>query len=140
MLRKNLKHHSVNAHNSMIITVVCCDRGLYMVYKNPKGGIGYPVHVQKVLHSSDKTSVDCGDAMCKLEMQLAGRAKMTGRECRHLLQINNASHPDTVNLHDNKINELGQDNQFRILKYETISKCIVLNQGAVRECAPTVMQ
>ena len=142
MLRKNLKRHSVNAYNSMIIMAVCCDleRGLYMVRKNPKGGIGYPVHVQKVLHSSDKTSVDCGDAKCKLEMQLAGRAKMTGRECRHLLQINNASYPETVSLHDNTINELGQDNQFRSLNNETISKCIALNQEAVREHARTVVQ
>ena len=81
-----------------------------------------------------------GEAKCKLEMQLAGRAKMTGRECRHLLQINNASYPETVSLHDNKINELGQDNQFRILKNETISKCIALNLEAVREHAPTVVQ
>ena len=64
----------------MIIAAVCYDleRGLYMVRKNPKGSIGYPVHVHKVLHSSARASVDCGDAKCKLEMQLAGGAKMTG--------------------------------------------------------------
>ena len=93
----------------MITTAVCCDLecGLYMVRRNPKGTIGYPVHVQKGLHSSDKTTVDCGEAKCKLEMQLAGRAKLTGCECRYLLQINNASYPEIVSLYDNKINELG---------------------------------
>ena len=98
MLKKNLKRHSATVYNSIAITAVCCDqeRGLYMVRKNQKGGIGYPVHVQKILHSSKSTSVDCCDPKCKLEMQLAGRAKMTGRECRHLLQINNASYPDRL--------------------------------------------
>ena len=59
---------------------VCCDleHSLYIVHRHPKDGIGYLVHVQKVLHSSDKTFVDYGDAKCKLEMQLAGRANMNG--------------------------------------------------------------
>ena len=142
ILKKNLKRHSVTAHNSIMITAVCCDqeRGLYMVRKNQKGGIGYPVHVQKILHSSKSTSVECGDLKCRLEMQLAGRAKMTARECKHLLQVNNASYPDRINLLDNKIHELGQDNRFKILKNETITECIEINRQAIQKNAPTVVQ
>ena len=59
---------------------LCCDleHSLYMVHRNPKDGIGSLVHVKKVLHSSDKTCADYGDAKCKLEMQLAGRANING--------------------------------------------------------------
>ena len=108
--------------------------------KNQKGGIGYPVHVQKVLHSSTLTSVDCSDVKCKVELQLAGRGKMTARECRHLLLVNNASYPDRVNLSDDKILELGQDNRFKLLKNETIAKCIKVNRQAIKTNAPTVVQ
>ena len=92
MLKKNLKCHLATAHNNITFTAVCCDQeqGLYMVWKNQYGGIGFPVHVQKLLHSSEVISVDCGDLDCKMEMQVAGRARMAARECKHLLQVNNA--------------------------------------------------
>ena len=111
-----------------------------MVRKNLKGGIGYPVHVQTILHSSKSTSVECGDLKCKLEMQLAGRAKMIARQYRHLLQVNNAGYPDRVNLIDNKIHELGQGNRLKILKNETITKCIELNRQALQINASAVVQ
>ena len=86
------------------------------------------------------TSVDCSDVKCTLELQLAGRGKMTATECRHLLLVNNASYPDRVNLSDDKILELGQDNRFKLLKNETIAKCIKVNRQAIETNAPTVVQ
>ena len=56
-----------------------------MVHKIQMGGIGYTVHVQEVIKYSKSTSIDCGDLKCTLEMQLASRAKLMDRECRHLL-------------------------------------------------------
>ena len=142
MLKKNLRRHSVTAHNYITFTAVCCDQelGLYMVCRNQQGGIGFPVHVQKILHSSEVTSVDCGDLDCKMEMQVAGRAKMTGRECVHLLKVNNAQYPETVKLLDSKSLELGQDNKFKILKNETIRKCMEMNSLAIEKNASTVVQ
>ena len=51
MLKKDLRRHSVTAHNYITFTAVCCDQelGLYMVRRNQQGGIGFPVHVQKIL-------------------------------------------------------------------------------------------
>ena len=105
MLKKNLKRHSVTVHKRVITTAVCCDqkRGLYMVRKTQNGGIGYPVHMQKIIHGSTSTSIDCGDLKCKIEMQVASRAKMPGRECKHLRQVNNASYPDRVILLEARI-------------------------------------
>ena len=62
---------------------------------------------------------------------------MTARECKHLLQVNNVSYSDRINLLDNKIHELGQDNQFKILKNETITECIEI---MVIQNVPTVVQ
>ena len=142
MLRKNLKRHWASAHNYVDTKAVCCDqeRGLYMVRKNEKGGIGYPVHVQKIIHDSTSTSIDCGDLNCKLELQLASRAKMKGHECRHLLQVNNASYPEQITLLESRILELGQENHFKVLKNETITKCIQLNEQALQINAPAVVQ
>ena len=122
MLRKNLKCHCATVHNTITTKAVCCDqeRGLYMVRKNQKGGIGYLVHVQKIIHGSKTASIDCGDINCKLEMQVASRAKMKGHECRHLLEVNNASYPDPIILLESKILELGQDNHFRVLKVKPL--------------------
>ena len=133
MLKTNLKHQSVTADKSISTTAVCCDqeRGLYIVCKNQKGGIGYPVHVQKVIHCSKSTSVDCGDLKCKVEMQLASRAQLTGRECRHLLQVNNASFPDRTILIHARLCELGQENCYKVVKSETIMKCTELNKQAM---------
>ena len=63
MLEKNLKRHLTTAHSNSTITSMCCylEAGLYMVCKNATGGIRYPVHVQKIIHSSEKLSVDYGD-------------------------------------------------------------------------------
>ena len=142
MLKKNVKRHSVTAHNSISTTAVCCDqvRGLYMVRKNQKGGIGYPVHVQKGIHCSKSTSADCGDLKCTLEMHIASRAKMTGRECRHLLQVNNASFPDRTILIDARSSEVGQENRYKLLNSETSMKCIELNKQAMQINAPAVVQ
>ena len=142
MLKKNLERQSVTAHNSISTTAVCCDqeRGLYMVRKNQKGGIGYLVHVQKGIHCSKSTSVDCGDLKCKVEMKLASRAKMTGRECRHLLQVDNASFLDRPIRIDARISEVGQENCYKLLKSETIMKCIEVNKQAMQINASAVVQ
>ena len=93
----------------------------------------------KRIHCSISISVDCGDLKCKIEMQLASRAEMTGRECRHLLQVNNASYPDRIILVDSKICELGEENRLKLLKDETITKCIELNKQAIQINAPAVV-
>ena len=88
------------------------------------GSIGYPVYVQKIIHDSTSTSIDCGDLNCKLELQLASRAKMKGHECRHSLHVNNASYPTQITLLKSRSLELEQENHIIVLKNETITKCI----------------
>ena len=54
--------------------------------------------------------------------------------------MNNANYPDRVNLSDDKILELGQDNRYKLLKNETITKCIKVYSQAIEQNAPTVVK
>ena len=73
-------------------------------------------------------------------MQVASRAKMPGRECKHVRQVNNASYPDRVILLEARISELGEENHFKVLKNETIINCIDINRLAMKINAPAVVE
>ena len=49
---------------------------------------------------------------------------MKGRECQHLSLVNNAFYPPDVQLDISKLNELSASGMFKVLKNETIQRCI----------------
>ena len=127
--KKNLNRHYKRWHDMDIrFSAICCDKteGLYMVKKSVHGGIGYPLHVQKLLKSG---LVDCEDDRCREEMAIAARSGMNGRECHHLLLVNNAFYPDLVTLSEDKLYELASDDKYRILSEETVNSCLDLKYG-----------
>ena len=64
-----------------------------MVRRSHHGGVGNPVHVQKIVNSNEERMIDCEVQSCREEMKIAARTGMKGRECSHLVLVNNAFFP-----------------------------------------------
>ena len=143
MLHKSMKRHLTTKHPSReIYKAVCCDRalGLYMVRNSPRGGVGYPIHVQKILHGGQEKVVDCENEACRQQMATASRSGMTGRECSHLLDVNHAFFPTFLQLDESKWQEMGTSQHFKVLTTDTIQKCIDKNTQAIQQRAPTAVE
>ena len=82
---RNMQRHMKTKHYSgeeQRFSAICCDRerGLYMVRKSHHGGIGYPLHVQKIANSTHGNVTDCELSSCRAQMQIAERSRMRGFE------------------------------------------------------------
>ena len=127
--KKNMNRHYKRWHNQeYTYTAVCCDKyeGFYMVKKSSHGGVSYPLHVQKSLKSG---LIDYEDERCREEMATAVRSGMNGRECSHLMLVNNAFYPQPFTLNEGKLFELASNEKYRVLSEETVNTCIELKHG-----------
>ena len=57
-------------------------------------------------------------------MEIAARSNMNGRECSHLLEVNNAYFPKYVQQQVESLRELGAGEKYKSFKDETVDKCI----------------
>ena len=78
-----------------------------------KGGIGFPLHIQKIFHVNQDKKLDSESELCREEMVIAARSGMTARECYHLMQVN-ASFPETCTLQEEKLLEMSSVERYRI--------------------------
>eukprot|EP00112_Aurelia_sp_Birch-Aquarium-sp1_P013996 Seg2997.2 transcript_id=Seg2997.2/GoldUCD/mRNA.D3Y31 product="HMG domain-containing protein 3" protein_id=Seg2997.2/GoldUCD/D3Y31 len=139
----NMKRHCLIKHNlDPTYNAVCCDagEGIYMVRKSKRGGIGYPLHVQKVVNSLDDKVVACEEESCRNEMQIASRSKMKGRECYHLMQVNNAYFPTEVELDEECLQEICDSGKYKVLTTETAEKCVEKKCESLFYKAPSVVE
>eukprot|EP00795_Rhopilema_esculentum_P016114 gene16114-7464_t len=110
-------------------TSVCCDRekGLYMVKRSQHG---------ESINSIDGVAVDCEVDSCRDEMSIAARSGMKGRECQHLLLVNNALFPESLQLDVEFLRNLGNQQGKNVLKANTIESCIDKQEEALANQAP----
>ena len=139
---KNMNRHNKTKHNLKPYTAICCDRGrgLYMVRRSHHGGVGFPIHVQKIVNSKRGNVIDCEVASCRTQMEIAERSGMRGRECSHLLLVNDASYPPEMMLDEDTLNELSASNKFRLLKPETVENCLRQHEMAIQNDSPPVVE
>eukprot|EP00112_Aurelia_sp_Birch-Aquarium-sp1_P023018 Seg6701.2 transcript_id=Seg6701.2/GoldUCD/mRNA.D3Y31 product="hypothetical protein" protein_id=Seg6701.2/GoldUCD/D3Y31 len=139
---KNLNRHNKTKHDLKPYTAICCDkgRGLYMVRRSHHGGVGFPIHVQKIVNSKRGNVIDCEVASCRTQMEISERSGMRGRECSHLLLVNDAFYPPEQILYENALNELSATNKFRLLKPETVENCLIQNEMAIQNKSPAVVE
>ena len=140
---KNMKRHYKSKHDrETTVTAVCCDRrrGLYMVRNSSHGGVGFPIHVQKIVNANEGNVTDCEVEGCRIEMDIARRSDMTGRECPHLLQVNDAFFPEELELDDLALYELGASRKYKVLKDETVDKCSSQKVAAAADNAAAVIE
>ena len=139
----NMKRHCLIKHNlDPTYNAICCDvgEGIYMVRKSKRGGIGYPLHVQKVVNSLDEKVIACEEESCRHEMQIASRSKMKGRECHHLMQVNNAYFPPEVELNEECLQEICDSGKYKVLTTETAEKCVEKKCESLFYKAPSVVE
>ena len=112
-----------------------------MVRRSQQGGVGFPIHVQKVVNSTkDGNKNVCELQSCRDEMEIASRSGMKGRECQNLSIVNNAFYPPDVQLDISKLNELSASGVFKVLKNETIQRCIAHKDLAENDCPAPVVE
>ena len=70
-------------------------------------------------------------------MEIASRSGIKGRECGHLLLVNNAFFPAPINLTEQALRDL---KKCKLFKNETVDRCVLLQQAAIDNNAPTVVE
>ena len=65
------------------------------------GGVGYPLHGQKLLKSG--LLINCEDERCQEEIANALQLGMNERECSHLMLVYNAFYPQPFTLNEDKL-------------------------------------
>ena len=141
--KNSFKRHYELAHSRDVsVKAVCCDltHGIYMVRKHLKGGVGFPIHVAKKLQPGSESYLGCQVDDCRYEMQLARRAGIGGRECKHLLLVNDASHPEIIQLREETLQELCATNRFKALSVENVGKCLEKKVQADAKGSPLVVE
>ena len=143
MHKKSLKRHERCKHGAREpYTAICCDskEGIYMVKRSTHGGIGFPLHVQKIVNANKGNRMECENQSYRDLMIMAVRSEMTGRECVHLMQVNNAFFPVQVELDQRKLKELSETEKYEVLTEETVVDCIEKNSVATFYGSPTVVE
>ncbi|CAB3981824.1 Hypothetical predicted protein [Paramuricea clavata] len=131
---RSLLRHQRDIHKEIVPTNVCVDemKGLYMVRK---GGVAYPVHVQKCVRPlsdvNGKQTQFCENYSCRVYMEVACRSGMNAVECQHIREVGvNTTYKEEVHLQESDLNGLSQEGTFNILKQERIKQCISLSKAA----------
>ena len=136
MHRNSLARHCREIHNTEIVnTATCVDEklGLFLVRNSCRGGVAYPIHVQKVLGSGN-VSIQCEQTECMDYMRVAWKSGLTAAECRHLEQVGrNPIFPEEKELLPSALNELSSLGAYRMLTDETIKRCTELKAEADRK-------
>ena len=143
MHKKSLKRHERCKHGAhKPYAAICCDpkEGIYMVKWSAHGGIGFPLQVQKTVNSNEGNRMECENQSCRDLMIMAARSEMTGRECVHLMQVNNAFFPVQVELDQRKLKELPETEKYKVLTEETVVDCIKKNSAAIFHDSPLVVE
>ena len=110
-----------------------------MVRKAKQGGVGFLLHVQKAVNGLDVRPVDCKEEACREEMAIAARSGIKGRECRHLMEMNNAYYPEEFILNEQNLAELCANGKYKVLTQDTSEKCVKLKHGCAFVNAPAVV-
>ena len=75
MHEKSLVRHCKSFHDDDFVARATCvdvERGLFLVRRSSHGGVGFPIHVKKVLVKADEgVGVECEDDSCMDVMKVA---------------------------------------------------------------------
>lgn len=84
MRQKNLARHYRDIHEKEIVNVATCvdeDNGIFLVRNSSRGGVGYPLHVKKVM-GSENVGIQCEKSECMDYMRVAWRSGIKTAECK----------------------------------------------------------
>lgn len=144
MCRKSLARHYRDIHEKEIVSVATCvdeDNGIFLVRNSSRGGVGYPVHVKKVM-GSENVGIQCEKSECMDYMRVAWRSGITTAECTHLQEVGkNPVFPESIILSPETIEDLSPSGEYRMLTEERINECKELQSEARRknsECIVSV--
>ena len=136
MRQKSLARHYRDIHDKEIVRVATCvdeDNGIFLVRNSSRGGVGYPVHVKKVM-GSENAGIQCEKSECMDYMQVAWRSGITTAECKHLQEVGkNPVFPESITLSSETIEDLSPSGEYRMLTEERITECKELQFEARRK-------
>ena len=146
MMRKDcLSRHIKQFHQEKVPSRCVCvneNDAVYMVTKT-KSGVGYPIHVQKLLHGTKAKKRFCEEKFCMEYMAICSNSGLKNALCDHLEEVNERAinFPTKVVLDENVLYSMASNREDGecILKDATITLCCELNSLAVaNECVPVV--
>ena len=121
---KSLTRHCREMHNTQIVNVATCadkQRGLFLIRNSSRGGVGYPIHVRKVLGSGSVAN-QYEQTECMDFMRVAWKSGLSATECRHLEQVGkNSIFPEE--LLPSALQDLSSLGTYRMFTDERIKQC-----------------
>jgi len=122
---KSIRRHCKEQHDAELSGATCVDEeeGLFLIRNSSKGGVSYPIHVQKVI-GGVKTTVACEVDHCMDTMAVAWRSGITSAECHHLANVGkNPCFPQKINLDQDVLDDLSKNGKHKLLTDERIEGC-----------------
>lgn len=105
---KSLARHCRVAHGVETASMATCfdeEDGLFLVRNSSHGGVGYPIHVKKVMGSEH--GVQCEVRDCMDFMRVAWKSGMKTAMCKHLEKVGtNCTFPEEIELSTEALNDL----------------------------------
>jgi len=115
MRQKSLVRHYRDIHDKETVTVATCvdeDNAIFLVRNSSRGGVGYPVHVKKVMVSED-VGIQCEKSECMDYMQVPWRTEITRAKCKHLQEVGkNPMFPESIVLSPETIEDLSPPGKY----------------------------
>ena len=144
MHEKSLGRHCKSFHDDDFVAKATCvdvERGLFLVRRSSHGGVGFPIHVKKVLVKADEgVGVECEDDSCMDVMKVAWRSGLKTAECNHLKEVGrNPVFQDSEVVTDDALDDISPNGEYKLLKRERIDQCRELQEQAESDKAELVV-
>ena len=132
---KSLARHCRVAHGVETAAMATCvdeEDGLFLVRNSSHGGVGYPIHVKKVMGSEHGVQCEVRDSMDF--MRVAWKSGMKTAMCKHLEKVGtNCTFPEEIELSTEALNDLSPSGAFKMFKNDRIQECITLKTCAAKD-------
>ena len=115
----------------------CVDEegGLFLVRNSCHGGVGYPIHVKKVM--GKEHGVQCEVKECTDYMRVAWKSGLKTAMCRHLQAVDtNCVFPAETELVPDALQDLSASGSYRMFTNDRVEECIALKACAEKAKSP----
>ena len=138
---KSITRHCREIHEREMPSSTCVDeqQGIFLIRNSSKGGVGYPIHVRKVM-GGGKTVAACEVTDCMDTMAVAWRIGISTAECHHLVNVGkNPIFPEKICLNREVLNDLSKTGTYRLLTDERIESCRHVQALAEKKQVPCIV-
>ena len=138
-IRTQRQSTNLKINQSRYLNGVCVDQrnGIFLLRKQWHG-VDYPIHCQFMV--TRPASIQCSSSICRQYAETSIRSGQSGFLCDHLQSTHFLKPASNSSLSPEKLDFINNTNTVKWLKPETNPQCLALQEKALKENVPFIVQ